>query len=64
MIAILIVNGIRYNKEKYCDTALKQRWGIEPERRRIFKERLLIAYIIFSTVSCLGLAIYLGSKKW
>ena len=61
-VILIIINVIRYNKYDY--DILKGRWGNEEERIKHKKKNLLIAYIIISTVLCLGLAINLGSKKW
>jgi formate hydrogenlyase subunit 3/multisubunit Na+/H+ antiporter MnhD subunit len=61
-ILLLIANGIRYNKLNYG--VLKERWDNEDENIRGRKGRLVVLYIIGSAILCVGLAIYIGSKKW
>jgi len=57
---LLVLNGIRYNKLTYA--ILKERWDNEEENKKIKKQLLLLLYIVGSTVLCIGLAIYIGSK--
>jgi dolichol kinase len=60
-VVLVILNGIRYNKYDY--EMLKKRWENEGEKGRIKKQKLVVLYIIFSTLLFFGLAIFLGSKK-
>lgn len=61
-ILLLIFNGVRYNKKNY--DLLKQKWKDEDVRIKLKRRRLVTAYVIISTIICIGLTIYLGSKKW
>ena len=63
-IILVAINMIRYNNNKYDYEVLKEKWATEEKGMKIKKQRLLIAYIVLSTVLFLGLAIYLGSKKF
>jgi len=64
VLILLILNGIRYNRDAYDYDVLQNRWGNKEEKTKKRKGNLVIAYITFSGILFLGLAIYLGSKKW
>lgn len=57
---LLIVNGIKYNKDEYDYDNLIKRWSNEEKNK---KDLLVKVYIFLSPVLFFGLAIYLGSKK-
>ena len=61
---LLIMNGIMHNSNKYNYAILKEKRKNEEEKLKKKKENRIIVYIILSTVLFLGLAIYLGTKKW
>lgn len=62
LATLLVLNGMRYNKIDFA--SLKEKWKDENTFTRIRRGRGVLVYIIISTIICIGLAIYLGSKKW
>jgi hypothetical protein len=64
VLILLVLNGIRYNRDEYDYNVLQEKWGSQESKTRKRKQNLVIAYIIFSTMLFFGLAAYLGSKKW
>lgn len=62
ILTLMILNGIHYNKFHYG--ILQDRWQEEDRETQVRKGGMVVAYIILSTVIGIGLAIYLGSKKW
>lgn len=62
ILILMILNGIRYNKLHYG--ILQEKWQNENADIQTKKGVMVLAYILLSTVAGIGLAIYLGSKKW
>ena len=60
-VSLLILNGLRYNKITY--SILDEKWGIEPKGEKTKHQLIAILYVCVSFILCVGLAIYLGSKK-
>jgi glucan phosphoethanolaminetransferase (alkaline phosphatase superfamily) len=61
-LALIILNGIRYNKYNY--DVMKEKWGNEEESKKKKKAFIIVLYVILSTVLFFWLAIYLGSKRF
>lgn len=61
-ILLLIMNGVRYNKLN-CPV-LKEKWDSEAENTAIRKRVWVFLYILISSILCISLAIYVGSKHY
>jgi|GEM_PF-2522279 len=62
IILLLVINIRRYSKFDY--SLLKEKWSEFDGKQKTKKSLSVLAYITLSTVICLWLAIYLGTKKW
>jgi hypothetical protein len=60
-IVLLVLDGLRYNK--LPNTMLKERWDGESESKKAKRQLLVLLYVTVSTISCVGLAIYIGSNR-
>ena len=60
-VSLLILNGLRYNKITY--SILDEKWGMELKGEKTKHQLVVILYVCVSFILCVGLAIYLGSKK-
>jgi hypothetical protein len=60
-VALIIINGFRYNRLDY--DLLNEKWGKEDDVKKRKKTILLAIYIIGSTIICISLAIFHGSNK-
>jgi hypothetical protein len=60
-IVLLVLDGLRYNK--LPNTMLKERWDGESESKKAKTQLLVLLYVTVSTISCVGLAIYIGSNR-
>lgn len=59
--SVLILNGVRYSK--LDPDIIKEKWENKKEKQKIILRTFLFLYIVLSVAVCVGLAIYIGSKR-
>ncbi len=62
IILLIFLNSRRYYKFDY--TMLKDKWAESEGKEKTKKGYLIVLYIVASTVICVALTIYVGSKNW
>lgn len=59
-IGIIVINYIRYHSSKYNFNSLSEKWAKEDYEKEKSRGKILIVFIGFSFLVCLGMAILLG----
>ena len=60
-LSVLILNVVRYSK--LDPDIIKEKWENKKENQKIILRTFLLLYVVLSFVVCVGLAIYVGSKR-
>jgi hypothetical protein len=60
-LSVLILNVVRYSK--LDPDIIKEKWENKRENQKILLRTFLFLYVVLSFVVCVGLGIYVGSKR-
>ncbi|TAM96463.1 MAG: hypothetical protein EPN39_13605 [Chitinophagaceae bacterium] len=61
MLAIISLNYFRYKRNH---NKIIKKWEKEKSKNKMVGNIITIVYIALSAIFCIGLAIYIGDKKW